>query len=396
MSFFCASFAQAENIEVGILMTAGPQKSSYLKHAQDFEKMNPGITLELKFYSDAEFKKALPSWLARKDGPKVLSWQGGRRLFQFVEKNQITDLSDFWAKHDLTQVFSQSSLGAIKLDDKPYGVPISYYQWGFYYRASLFQDLSLQAPTNWEEFLAVCEALKKAGVKPISIGAKNKWTSAAWFDYLNLRINGLDFHQRLLQGNESFKSDKVRKVFEHWNVLLENDYFVDKFDDWDWQQAMPFTYHKMAGMTLIGNFFAGAMPAKLKDDFRFFPFPIINAELEIYEEAPLDIFMVPSYARLTPGIESYLLSLASVDFQQSYNESAGMISPNVDAKPSSDYFIAEGQALLQRAKGVSQFFDRDTNAAMAGAATAIFTDYMRHRDVERVTSELERAGQQHL
>ena len=35
-------------------------------------------------------------------------------------------------------------------------------QQGWYYREDIFEELNLEVPTNWEEFLAVCEALKQA------------------------------------------------------------------------------------------------------------------------------------------------------------------------------------------------------------------------------------------
>ena len=35
-------------------------------------------------------------------------------------------------------------------------------QQGWYYREDIFKELNLEVPTNWEEFLDVCEALKKA------------------------------------------------------------------------------------------------------------------------------------------------------------------------------------------------------------------------------------------
>ena len=57
---------------------------------------------------------------------------------------------------------------------------------------------------------------------------------------------------------------------------------------------MTFIYHKIVGMTLIGNVFAGALPAALKDDFRFFRSLIIDPSMAVYEKAPLDFFMVPS------------------------------------------------------------------------------------------------------
>lgn len=169
----------------------------------------------------------------------------------------------------------------------------------------------------------MCETLKNAGITPITIGAANKWTSAAWFDYLNLRINGLDYHQRLLQGE--------------------------------------------------------------------IPFPQINPAIPAYEEAPMDLLMVPNYTKMNKTVEHYLLSIAGLDFQKRYNDVSSMISPNKQVQSKDDYFIQQGQKVLNNAAGLSQFFDRDTNEKMGRAGTVIFTEFMDSKNVDATLSALENA-----
>jgi multiple sugar transport system substrate-binding protein len=307
----------------------------------------------------------------------------------------VLDISDLWSDNKLNAVFSDAAKGAVSHEGKRYAIPISYYQWGFYYRHSLFEKLGLSAPKTWDEFLVVCEKLKAAGVTPITIGAQFKWPTAAWFDYLNLRINGLAFHQELLKGGIPFTDQRVEKVFIYWKELLDKNYFVDRHNGWSWQQAMPFMYHKMAGMTLIGNFFAGTLPPVLKDDFRFFRFPIIDPSIGVYEEAPLDLFMVPSYSKKNEAVDKFLLFLASKRFQQKFNETLGMISTNLTSDVSEDYFIQVGTETLNASAGVSQFFDRDANADMSGAATEIFTSFLDNKNVNDTLKKLEIARKEH-
>ena len=392
----CIPNTLANSLQVGVLNTGSQQKSAFLRHVREFEAANSNISVTVNFYSDAEFKVALAEWLASGRGPDIITWQGGNRLFQYVDNRQAKDLTALWNKHGWKQTFSEGSQGAVFRDGSYYGIPLSYYQWGLYYRASVFESLGIQAPQNWDEFLSVCARLNQADIVPLTIGAKNKWPSAAWFDYLNLRVNGLEFHQSLLAGEHAFTDQRVVAVMEKWKALLDANCFTNKFNGWAWQQAMPYLYHKLGGMTLIGNFFAGSLPERLKEDFRFTPFPIIDSSVPRFEEAPLDILMVPAYAKISSSLETFLVSLADVQFQQSYNDASSMISPNVNVPPSKNYFIQEGQKLLSSAQGVSQFFDRDTNAEMAGAATVIFTEFLEHHDVNKAVDALEKARQSHL
>lgn len=244
--------------------------------------------------------------------------------------------------------------------------------------------------------MEVCRILNQNDVVPITIGAKYKWPTLAWFDYLNLRVNGLEFHQRLLQGEESFEDERITKVLKLWKSLLDNKYFVRQYNKWNWSQAMPFLYHKMAGMTLMGNFFAGTMPPTIKDDFRFFRFPEIDDQIPLYEEAPLDVFLIPKYAENNATAKQFLLALSGRQFQEDFNKMLNAIPPNTAASTSDDYFIQQGKVTLGEAKGVSQFFDRDTNNEMAQAAMDIFIQFMNTRNVGATQSDLETARKRHL
>jgi multiple sugar transport system substrate-binding protein len=396
-SLFYSNNVSSEKISLGVLLSSGGiQRTTYITLIEEFESKNPNINVELIFKPDAEYKKELPHWFAEKKGPDILSWQGGERIYQYIRQGEVQSLQNLWQENNLYKQFSPASIGAVSLNATAYAIPVSYYQWGFYYRQSIFEKLNLAVPTTWDEFITVCSALKQAGTTPLTIGTKFKWPTAAWFDYLNLRINGMKFHQALLKGNESFNDKKVTAVFKKWKQLLDSQYFLEQHNGRNWQEAMPFLYHKYAGMTLMGNFFVGVLPPALRDDFKFFRFPIIDNQVPVYEEAPLDLFMVPSYTTLNDSSKKLLLFLASKPFQEKLNETLGMIPPNMQSRSSNDYFINAGTKTLNIAEGVSQFFDRDTNAAMSGVSMEIFTQFMLDKNIAEAQRKLENARKEHL
>ncbi|MCQ4384250.1 extracellular solute-binding protein, partial [Clostridioides difficile] len=65
-------------------------------------------------------------------------------------------------------------------------------------------------PADWAQFLDACRKLKAAGIAPIAVAARDAWTLAAWFDYLDLRINGYAFHQKLMAGDVAYTDPRVR------------------------------------------------------------------------------------------------------------------------------------------------------------------------------------------
>ena len=64
----------------------------------------------------------------------------------------------------------------------------------------LSTQLGLSEPTNWEEEKANCQTYLDNGIKCYTIGTKFLWTAGGWFDYLNMRTNGYDFHVALASG----------------------------------------------------------------------------------------------------------------------------------------------------------------------------------------------------
>lgn len=395
--FFCTSFYVAsETIKFGALITNGPQRIKYATAVKKFEDKNPGVNVQLIALKDHEYKKALVNWLTQETGLDVLTWQGGERLYQYVKAGYIENLNKLWQENNLTAEFTQSSQQIVSYNGDFYAVPTSYYHWVFFYKKSVFQQLEISAPKNWKEFLHICHLLKTKGITPITIGTKYKWPSAAWFDYINLRLNGLEYHQQLLKGKIPFTDEKVRNVFTKWHFLLKNGYFINNHRQFNWERAMPLIYNETAGMALIGNFFTAKIPSHLKDDIGFFPFPTINSNQALYEEAPLDLLLIPNNSKNKELAKKFLLHMTNANVLADYNDFIGMLSPNIKSEQKANEFTKTGLKLLENAAGLTQFFDRDTNKKMGDEAIIIFTKFMKNKDIEQTLNALEQARQQHL
>lgn len=395
--FVCLSSFQCigETLTVGTLISTGPQRIAFAEAATKFEEKNPGVNIELITRTDAIYKKLFQTWLQEERGPDVLAWQGGERLFQYVRQGKIEPLNVFWQTHQLESIFSASTKNVVSFNNTYYAVPTSYYHWGFYYRKSTFNALNIQPPTTWQEFLTVCERLKHNNIMPITLGSKYFWPAAAWFDYLNLRLNGLAFHQTLLNGKIPFTDPKVVQIFTYWQQLLKPNYFANHKNK-TWSEAMIPLFHGDAAMTLIGNFFTSKIPEKIRHDIGFFRFPKIIDKQPMYEEAPLDMLMIPKYSKNKALAKKFLLHMSQKDFLADYNKLIGMVSPNIHSEVQKDYFSRTGAETLNSAAGLSQFFDRDTNKGMADTATRIFVEFIEYQNISLAINKLEAARQEHL
>jgi len=338
------------------------------------------------------YKANIENWLNSKTfHSDVIFWFAGARLKSFVSKGWVEPINDLWKEQKWDNDFSKSSKTAITVQGNIYGLPISYYQWGFYYRKSVFQKNNLKIPQTWKDFLQVGDSLKAKGIVPITLGSKYRWTAAAWFDYLNLRINGLTFHQKLMEGRISYNDPRIKEVFSYWKELLDRKFFLDIHSKLDWRSALPYLYREKTGMLLMGNFLVPQLPEFLKDDIGFFRFPRIKPKMAYYEEAPMDILIIPHNAVNKNGARLFLAFMGKADTQYTMNSQMGMISPNRKAQVGDDRFIQAGAKILEEAEGISQFYDRDTPPAMFNPGMDAIIQFMKQPDdIDDILEKLEK------
>lgn len=364
-------------------------KKAFDELVEEFKQDNPDIEVQFNTFEKESYKTAIRNWLTS-EPPDVVFWYAGNRMKTFVDRGLLEDVSDLWDKDDLHTKLAPAR-SSMTIDEKQWGIPYTYYQWGVYYRKDIFAKAGLEEPKTWDEFLAVNAKLKADGITPIAIGTKFLWTAAGWFDYLNLRVNGLDFHIELMDGKIPYTDERVRAVFEKWKELVEPGYFLENHASYSWQEAQPFLFNGSAAMYLIGNFITPNFPDEIRDQMGFFQFPIIDEAVGIGEDAPTDTIHIPAKAKNKEDARKFLAYLARADVQERFNEAILQLPVHVDAKAKDDPFLNIGGEMLSKA-GTAQFYDRDTMPEMAKVGMKGFQEFMVKPDrLDRILNRLEKA-----
>lgn len=352
-----------------------------------FETENPDIDVKINEYDHEGYKSAIRNWLVTTP-PDVVFWFAGNRMKFFVDRGLFEDVSDVWADEGLNDSMS-STKASLSVDGKQYGVPYSYYQWGIYYNKGMFDKLGLSEPQTWEEFIAVCEALKANDITPITIGTKYLWTAAGWFDYLNMRTNGLAYHIDLMDGKIPYTDAGVKNTFANWKQLIDGEYFLANHASYSWQEAQPPMFNGEAAMYLMGNFLTPNFPEGM--DFDFFPFPIIDPSIGRFEDAPTDTVHIPARAENKADARKFLAYVALPENQTKLNIVLNQLPPNKYAETADNKFLVQGSEMLGSADGTAQFYDRDTPPAMASEGMKGFQEFMINPDrIDKILENLER------
>ncbi|MCF1452970.1 extracellular solute-binding protein [Agrobacterium vitis] len=358
---------------------------------KDFQAANPDVTVKWNNFDHEGYKSAIRNFLTA-DAPDVVSWYSGNRMAPFVKAGLFEDVSDIWAKDELNNQL-KSATKSMEIDGKKWGIPYSTYQWGIYYRKDIFAAQGITPPKTWAELLAACDKLKKAGITPFTIGTKALWPTAGWFDYLDLRVNGYEFHMDLTAGKVPYTDPRVKAVFAKWDELIKPGYFIANHAALDWQDAMPQFVQGKAAMYLMGNFAVAPMKdGGLKEEqIGFLQFPEITPGLPRAEDAPTESFHIPSGAKNKTDARKFLAYLAKPETQTKMNATLGQLPINNKSEKSSDPFLSAGFDMLSSAYALAQFYDRDAPADMAKAGMEGFQEFMVKPDkVDAILARLDK------
>lgn len=361
-----------------------------------FGAANPGLTIETTVIDREAYKTQIRNFLTA-NAPDVATWYAANRMRPYVEAGLFEDVSDLYAEPEIAEAIA-STKGALTIDGKQWGVAYTYYQWGVYYRKDIFAELGLSEPTNWDEEKANCAKIVDSGRACYTIGTKYLWTAGGWFDYLNMRTNGFDFHMDLAAGKVSWEDERVKATFMNWKELIDMGGFIADHQTYSWQEALPFMVKGEAAAYLMGNFAVAPLrEAGLSDDqLDFYQFPVINPNVELSEDAPTDTFHIPANAKNKDNARAFLRYVVSAENQTIINNGAnlGQLPVNANSAVDDDKFLNQGFEMLSNNStgGVAQFWDRDAPAEMAKVSMEGFQEFMVKPDqMDKILAKLERA-----
>jgi raffinose/stachyose/melibiose transport system substrate-binding protein/xylobiose transport system substrate-binding protein len=159
----------------------------------------------LETFANDPYKQKLRVAMGSPQAPDVFFNWGGGNLKEYVDANQVRDLTPMLeAKPDVKSAFIPSVLDAAKINGKYYGIPMRGMQPVLmYYNKDVLDKAGVTPPTTWDELLAAVDKLKAANVTPIALAGSQAWTELMWAEYLLDRVGGPEVFARILGGDKT-------------------------------------------------------------------------------------------------------------------------------------------------------------------------------------------------
>jgi len=263
-----------------------PQAKVIEEAVADFKADNPDVDVELKF-NGRDINKLLKPALESGEQIDIFEQDPGSALANL--KDHVLKLDDLLGQpsvgidgKSVKETLLPSLLDWVKSLSAPAGLEEGYYAIPqqpfavlFFYNKALFEKAGITAPpTTWEEFLAACEALKQAGIEPITFD--DAYRDLFIGGYLSSAM-GSDWTDALVKDKtgEMWNDPIVKQFATDMRSLQEKGYFSKKIAGNKYPAGQQDLALGKVGMYLNGTWLPNEVAATAGPDFRWgsFQFP---------------------------------------------------------------------------------------------------------------------------
>jgi multiple sugar transport system substrate-binding protein len=290
-----------------------------------------GIDLKTSAYLTDQYQAFIQTGLQSGDAPGLFTWWNGTKLNEIVQTGQIAPLDDLWRQKIASGEYDAASAEPFKVGGKIYGVPDGLNRWVVLYNKKMFAQVGIEAPpASWQELMADCDKLKKAGITPFNATIQEGWRGFIWFEELMIRTDP-DAYAKLNAGKLKYTDAPVQKVFKIWGELYAKGYFTDPASQ---EEPLDFARGK-AAMYLIGDWAVNLVAKggmKPGQDFDAFIMPNVEPNLPrtvITEAAPI---LVSTAGAKNPDVMKFVDWFMSTQAQNAWAEDPGLYAGNQKAK----------------------------------------------------------------
>jgi multiple sugar transport system substrate-binding protein len=372
-----AALAGVLNIDFGA--DDAPQREAFKTLVADFHAANPDVDVHLAMQDLPTYRKTLPGSLDTDAAPDVFNWFAGDQMRTMAQRGALDDLSDLWKANTWWNTFPSA---AITVGGRQYALPYQYYPWGLFTRHDVLERAGIhEPPHDLSAIMSACAKLRRAGFTPIALNGKDGWALAAWFDFIDMRANGYEFHSQLLDGKISYNDSNVRRAFAMWKQLIDAKCFDPAALGTDEHAAKAQFYAGQAGMLLMGTVASASFPEIVRSQIDYQRFPSIDSGQAAAEAAPTDTFHVAARARNKVDARRFLKFASSSAANAKLARSLGSFPTNKFAPVAGTVLDLSSYKVLTDAKSnLVQGYDRDVPADMAAQGIKGFQEFFAKPD----------------
>lgn len=219
------SSAKGGKTELELFSSKAENKDVLQKLVDKFNESHKDVTIKITAPADAG--TVLKTRMAKNDMPDIVMMGGDNNYTEVESAGMLVDLSDQDYISNIQDSYMQMVYDVNKdKEEKAYGVPYATNASGVIYNVDKFEELGLEIPKTWDEFIDVLDQIKDAGEQPLLMTYKDAWTSLCPWNSMAPDLQPDGFTDDRKEGKTTFVGTH-EEIAEKYLTLL--DYAQDDF-----------------------------------------------------------------------------------------------------------------------------------------------------------------------
>lgn len=254
-----------------------PNAVAFRDRVKEFQTKNPNITVEdLSIEDENSYNSKLKASVASGDVPELFATYGGASFVNYAKNGVAADLTDTlngdkaWSDAFLP-VFENFQFADVK---GTYAVPYEFYAVALFYNKDLFAKIGAEPPKTIEEFEAVADKFKAAGIVPFALGDKDPWRGGHLIANLIDKKLGAQANQDIADRKLKYNDPSVAELFKLISDWNKKGYFGDKPATYDHNAEKAMFHSGKTAMHMNGSWYVPeASASPIADKIGVVPFP---------------------------------------------------------------------------------------------------------------------------
>ncbi len=299
----------------------------------------------------------------------------GYNVLVYAEGGKLGDLTDLAKSEGWDKAVPAAFQKFSTYDGKWVAVPVNVHSvnWVWINKA-VMDKIGGTEPKTFDDFLALLDKAKKAGVTPLALGGQD-WQEAILFDDVVLSTGGPEFYKKAFNDLDetALKSDTMKKSFD--NLAKLKAYVDPNFSGRDWNLTTAMVIKGDALVQVMGDWAKGEFHNAQKkpgDDFLCYRFPGTDGSVA-YNSDMFAMFDVGADRK--DAQVALAKTTMSKEVQSAFNVIKGSVPSRTDV-PDTDFDICgkKGIADLKKANDSGTLFG--SLAQGYGAPPAVTNAYL--------------------
>ncbi len=265
------------------------------------------------------------------DPPDSFQVHAGQELIgTYVVADAMEDLTFLYEEEGWLDVFPQALIDLMSTEEGIWSVAVNIHRSNvMWYVPAKLEEWGVEAPADWDAFLAMCPTLQDAGVTPLAVG--ENWTVVHLWENVALAELGAEGYRQLWAGEKAWTDEDAVAVWSKFSEILDCTNIDEDAASLPWQQATDKVVNGEAAFNIMGDWAAGYMATTLGlvpgEGFGWAPAPGTSGVFNMLA----DSFGLPVGAPHRDNAIAWLRLLGSVEGQDIFNPLKGSIAARLDS-----------------------------------------------------------------